>query len=276
MKPTYIVESRKDYKQKLGNHIMFVMQKRGQIALYVIIAIIIVAAILVIFLVPNLRTNITGGEFSPVSYLKGCIGPEVNSNIELLAKQGGYINPEGFILHEGTKIKYLCYTAKDYETCVVQQPMIKNHFEKELNSILEARANNCARNLKVEYEKRGYSVSSSSVESQVSIIPSKIRIDFLTPMTITKESTSTYKGFEVEIPSEMYELLLTAQSIIDYESTYGDSETTIYMNYYHDLKVEKLKQTDGSTIYILTDRNTNNKFQFASRSIAWPPGIIRD
>ena len=33
---------------------------------------------------------------------------------------------------------------------------IKNHFEKELNSILEARANNCARNLKVEYEKRGY------------------------------------------------------------------------------------------------------------------------
>ena len=44
------------------------------------------------------------------------------------------------------------------------------------------------------------------------------------------------------------------------------------MNYYHDLNVEKKKQSDGSTIYILTDRNNENKFQFASRSVAWPPG----
>ena len=47
------------------------------------------------------------------------------------------------------------------------------------------------------------------------------------------------------------------------------------MNYYHDLKVEKNKQTDGSTIYILTERDTENKFQFASRSVAWPPGISK-
>jgi hypothetical protein len=44
------------------------------------------------------------------------------------------------------------------------------------------------------------------------------------------------------------------------------------MNYYHDLKVEKKKQLDGTNIYILTDRNNENKFQFASRSVAWPPG----
>jgi len=54
--------------------------------------------------------------------------------------------------------------------------------------------------------------------------------------------------------------------------TFGDAETTTYMNYYRDLKVEKKKKTDGTTVYIITDRNDGNKFQFASRSIAWPPG----
>ena len=41
---------------------------------------------------------------------------------------------------------------------------------------------------------------------------------------------------------------------------------------YPGVKVEKYKQEDGTTVYILTDRNTNDKFQFAVRSLAWPPG----
>jgi len=44
------------------------------------------------------------------------------------------------------------------------------------------------------------------------------------------------------------------------------------MTYYRDLKVEKKKQTDGSTVYILTKMDSGDKFQFASRSVAWPPG----
>ena len=74
------------------------------------------------------------------------------------------------------------------------------------------------------------------------------------------------------LDNNLYELASIAESIVEWEATYGDSETTTYMNYYHDLKVEKKKQTDGTTIYIVTNRDTRNKFQFASRSVAWPPG----
>jgi hypothetical protein len=38
--------------------------------------------------------------------------------------------------------------------------------------------------------------------------------------------------------------------------------------------VEKKKQGDGTTVYILTDRDTDEKFYFASRSIAIPAGFI--
>ena len=72
--------------------------------------------------------------------------------------------------------------------------------------------------------------------------------------------------------NNLYELVSITNSILNWESKYGDAETTVYMNYYHDLKVEKMKQSEGTTVYILTDKNNENKFQFASRSVAWPPG----
>ena len=70
----------------------------------------------------------------------------------------------------------------------------------------------------------------------------------------------------------MYDLIMTSVSIIDYESTYGDSETTLYMQYYPDLKIEKTKLSDGTTIYVLTNVISKESFTFASRSLAWPPG----
>jgi hypothetical protein len=44
------------------------------------------------------------------------------------------------------------------------------------------------------------------------------------------------------------------------------------MAFYPDVKVEKKKQSDGTKVYIITDRNTGEKLQFATRSLAWPPG----
>jgi len=67
-------------------------------------------------------------------------------------------------------------------------------------------------------------------------------------------------------------LLLTSVSIVDYEATYGDSETTLYMKYNPELKVDKIKLNEGSKIYRLTNTVTNENFTFASRSLVWPPG----
>jgi hypothetical protein len=44
------------------------------------------------------------------------------------------------------------------------------------------------------------------------------------------------------------------------------------MDLYHKLKVEKKSPEYGTSIYILTDRETNDKFQFAARSVVMPPG----
>lgn len=267
---------RKNYKENFTNKKMIKERKRGkkrgQVAIYVIIAVAIVALIVLAFIFYPRLSGVFYGELNPGAYLKDCVEPSVKENVALLAKQGGYQEPEGFALYGGEKIKYLCYTDDYYETCVVQQPMIKNHFELELDRMIKARAEECAGNLIAEYKKRGYGVSSGDVGSSVSIIPGKINVIVDSPMSVTKDTTQSFKNFNVEIDSEMYDLLFTASSIIDYESNLGDSATELYLQYYPDLKIEKTKLSDGTKIYKLSNVITKEEFVFASRSLAWPAG----
>ncbi len=246
--------------------------KRGQATIFIIVALIIVVMIALFFLLRPQIIGVFEGSFSPNSYLKSCIEPEIKPAVELLADQGGYKEPEGFLTSEGKKIQYLCYTDDYYKTCTIQQPMTKVHFEKELNLMVGNKANRCAANLIEEYKKRGYEVKSGGVSSQVSVIPGKILVSFNTPLTITKGGTQTFKNFEVEMKSEMYDLLFVASSIIEYENKLGGSATELYMQYYPNLKIQKVKLSDGSTIYELSDVTTNEKFKFASRSLAFPAG----
>ena len=276
--------SHKDYKEKYAElfmdkrgelkiHPLCNLGQRGQATIFVIVAILIVAAIVIVYLYfPNITQIVTGGEFSPNSYLKDCVDDTIYESITLLSKQGGYSNPEGFVLYEGEKVKYLCYGSEYYQTCAIQQPMIKNHFEVEMEALVNKKANECVRDLKSEYESRGYGVKLGEVSNNVEIVPGAIKVNFDTDMSISKDTTRNFDGFEVDISSEMYDLLLTAQSVIDFEATYGDSETTAYMQYYPDLRMEKIKLSDGTKIYKLSNVVTGEEFVFASRSLAWPPG----
>ena len=249
------------------------MEKRGQIAIFVIVALVIVGVILVIFAYPKLISIIAPKELSPEQYLRDCVQPDVNVAIKLLAKQGGEQNPEGYINYLDTKVKYLCYVSGYYKPCLVMQPFLITTFEGEISKILTPKANACAKSLIAEYESRGYSVSASELTSSISLGPGKVKIVFNAPMTITSEETTrTFDKFDASVDSGVYDLLSIAISIIDYESTYGDSETTAYTSYYPDLRINKIKLEDGVKIYKLTNIVTNEMFQFATRSLVWPPG----
>jgi hypothetical protein len=247
--------------------------KRGQLAIFVIVALVIIGVILVLLLYPGRGPIIPRPtEISPESYLRDCIKPELTPAINVLSKQGGYLNPEGYLQYQGEKIKYLCYTAEYYVPCVVQQPMIKEHFESELKSILNPKMQECLQNLIKEYKKRGYSASVSGSETNITIMPKKIVIDFIAPITITKDTTHTFRDFKIEINSEMYGLLLIADNIVEYEAVFGDSEITNYVSYYPDLTPKKFVLSDGSKIYTLTNIITNESFRFATRGLTFAPG----
>ncbi len=248
--------------------------KRGQVTIFIIIAVmIVVLGILIYMFYPEISVGLGLEPKNPTAFIQTCIEDEIKESIEKLSLQGGSLVPEHYILYNNEKIEYLCYTGEYYKTCVVQQPMLKEHIESEIKNEIEEEVDACFDSMKESYQKRGYEVSLRKGEISVELLPERVVATFDHSLTLTKgEDSEKQDSFSVVLNNNLYELISIANSILEWEATYGDSETTTYMNYYHDLKVEKKKQSDGTTIYILTDRNTENKFQFASRSVAWPPG----
>jgi len=261
---------RKNYKQ---NSACLGMGKRAQTTIFIIVAIVIVVAgILIYMFVPGVQNFITG-ESSPNAYIVSCLDEEIDEGIATLSKQGGYASPEGSVMYGGNNIAYLCYTAQYYKPCVVQQPMIKTKFEEELEGMVKGAANDCLRMMVEEYEGNGYSVSAvSSADVEVKIDVGEVAVNVKAPVTVSKESTETYEEFKVVRDSNLYDLLMMTTTVIAYESTYGDSETIEFLNYYPNLDFDKIKLGDGTTIYTVGDVVTGEDFTFASRSLAWPGG----
>ena len=128
--------------------------------------------------------------------------------------------------------------------------------------------------LQEQYERRDYDVSVTEDSStDVALVPNSVFLTVRAPMRITQgDNTQTFNSFDVLIPSNMYNILMIATSIVDYEATYGDSATDLYLAHYPNIVIEKNTLIDGSTVYMASDITTKEKFTFASRSLAWPAG----
>ncbi|MFH1801284.1 MAG: hypothetical protein ABH804_00405 [archaeon] len=247
--------------------------KKAQVTIFIIVAVIAVSlGILVYMYYPQIKATFGFEEKNPSAFIQDCLEREIKTTTEKLSLQGGSINPEHYFLYGGEKIKYLCYSESYYARCVVQEPMLIQSFESEIKNEIEDEVEKCFDSMEENYEKRGYGVDLKRGDFYVELLPKKISVTFNSTIVLSKDSSEKYDSFKIILNNNLYELLSIANNILEWEARYGEAETTVYMDYYSNLKVEKKKQSDGTTIYILTDSNTKDKFQFASRSIAWAPG----
>ena len=247
--------------------------KKSQITIFIIIAIVIIAVVLLFFRV-KLKTTIQ--EFFITSYpdmmFSDCINSKIKEAVALVSKRGGSIAPSNAFMFKDEKIEYLCYTNQYYKTCVMQQPLLKQHIERELFDYIEKDAKACLSKIKSDLESKGYAVSSEKQALVLEILPKNIKLVSSGISIIKADKGERYDKLVAVHRTKIYELIMLATSILNFEARYGDSDITIYMLYYPNIKVEKYKQSEGSKIYILTDTNSKDKFTFATRSLSWPPG----
>lgn len=248
-------------------------KKRGQVTIFVVISLLVIGAGILIYLFfPQIRSAFTQVPENPQAFLDVCLNDRVLEGIELVSLQGGFIEPRSSYFYQGDDISYLCYTNEYYQPCIIQVALLKNRIESEIKSYIEEDVINCLRDMEDSYERRGYSVSLDYNGFNLELFPKRISTRIDSEFILRKDGVERYDGFDISMNNNLYELVSVATSILQWEVEYGDAETSIYMTYYPDLRVEKKKQDDGTTIYIITERSTGNKFQFASRSYAWPPG----
>jgi len=253
-------------------------EKRGQVTIFVIIAIVIVAGIVLFFTITQQGKNLTqqifgSQEINVEQSLKDCLQTnEIKDSINSVLLRGGTNEPKLYYQYQGEQIEYLCYTNQYYQTCYMQKPLLINYVENEIKKSIENEIDSCVRTLQEDLTSKGYTLSSRNYDYSIDLANKNIIIKIDYDLSVTKEDVQRFNGFEIDIPSSAYKLVSLSTSLLNYEARYGDADPLQYMILYPGVKVEKYKQSDGTTIYILTDRNTNDKFQFAVRSLAWPPG----
>jgi hypothetical protein len=248
--------------------------RKGQVTLFIILAILIVGiGALIYLLTPGIKSRLISFEDNPRGYIQDCLEDTVKENIEIISQNGGLMENEHYTTYEGKKVEYLCYTPDNLEFCIVERPMLISWIESELEDSLEEKIESCFSSMEENYEKRGYTVSIERNGYAIDFTEEKINLEIDYPTTFRKKTTETIDSFSVVVNNNIYELLRIAYNILTWESTYGDASVDFYMDYIPGLLIDKFKKDDGTKIYIIRDLNTGQSFRFASRSLVWSAGL---
>lgn len=244
------------------------MEKKGQVTIFIIIAILIVVmGVLAYLFFPQIKSTLSGGATNPQIFIEECIEEEIADAVEAISLHGGSIEPEFFSIFNEVEIRNLCYTAEYCALCSMQEPQLKPSIEREIQEEIEPALDDCFDSLVDNYKNRGYTVLLTPGTVDIELLPQRVVSTFDYDLTLTKEDTETYDSFSVVLNNNLYELISIANSILTLEAALGSADVTVYMDLYSHLKVEERLLSDGTNIYIITDRNTGDKFQFASRSM---------
>lgn len=252
------------------------MGKRGQITIFIIVAILIIVVVLMFLLIRNQITPGIGQkpEGDPQSFLESCLEEKVKDKIELISSQGGYVENELSKKVDGINVAYLCYTMNNYVSCINQEPVLMDHLKKEIKKATQEDVEFCFASLKKNLENKGYQLSFGTLDYSVDLESKKVILKIDRDLTITKsDETSNYDYFEIIVSDKIYDLALVVQEINSQEATFCNFDTSGYSMFYSDYEIEKFMLGDSTKIYTVKDVKTNEQFVFGVRSCVIPPGI---
>src|SRR3989344_5255805 len=141
--------------------------KRGQVTVFIILGIIIVAVIGITYFIISERAKqikqenkFDESKLQPLKeYIESCIESEGEKALNIIGKQGGDIDPGLYQYYFDNKISYLCYTDS-FTACFNRRPNLIQHMENELKNYMEKNLISCV-NLD-EIKKAGFNVQSGN------------------------------------------------------------------------------------------------------------------
>jgi len=255
------------------NNLKFCLYKRSQVTIFIILALIIVVAIALIFVVFRKPTINIPSSTDPAAYVENCIKEYAKEAIENLSKRGGDIKPEGSVKYKGEDIAYLCYNTNFYKPCVNQRPLLIEHIEKEITSYIEPKMRRCFSSLEQELKKKGYEIETGSMNIITELKVKKVVVTIDKEFSMTKEETRKFEQFSAQISHPIYELAEIAMEIANQEARYCYFENLGFMITYPRYDIRKFETGNSDIIYTIKDKPTGKEFTFAIRSCAMPAGL---
>lgn len=249
------------------------MEKRGQVTIFVILGIVIVALVVLLFafredIVPSTGAENLNSILNDIDkHIKDCMEGAAEGPLERIALQGGYLSvpPESYRLWNDNTISYLCYDQPGVEWCM-NRLLTREHMEEELAAAIKEEMLQC-----VDVEgvaggiiKRYDIIVKPPMELAVTITGSTVLLELNYPVTLkSSEATASETTFTVPIEKPLGELYDVAQDILEGETSIGRFDTLTYMLSKMSKYTIYLHKPYPDKIYQVKLREGDYMFQFA-------------
>ena len=248
---------------------------KSQVTIFIILAIVLIFVIAIILYNQGQFTNIFKTQ-TPLEQIAECSQEHLQEAITLISTQGGATNPTNYFLSQDNKVDYICYTNENNRPCKMQKPVLKTSIENELEKYTTPKIKQCIESTKTTLEKKGKTITHQNPEISIELLPNNAIITIDLNLQIKdSESTQSYKSINTDVNTMLYDFIAITSEIANDEVEFGDTETINYMLTNQPwLQLEKKKQSEGTKIYTLTDRESDPSFIFATRSLVISTGGV--
>ena len=219
------------------------LNKKAQITIYIIVAIVLVALVVGFVIIRNLTSKGLPASIEPVyETFLSCLEEDVLTGVSVLESQGGYIYIPDFepgsdympfssqLDFLGNPIPYWYYVSGNN----IEREKIpsKDDMEKELKTFIESETSNCVFE---NYYDEGFVIQQGTPEADVQINDGTVSVSLKMPLTITKEEDNAkINTHKIEITSQLGSLYKSAREVYNYEQknlfleTYGLDTLRLY------------------------------------------------
>lgn len=259
------------------------MKKRGQVTIFIIVAIIIVSGISLFFLFRSGVIPKIGGparEITPAPFLDTCLEDKIAEGVEQIGLRGGDLDASlhiNFMFEEEgiyRNITYLCYTSNAYVPCTNQEPVLIQHLKDEIENYISEEVEFCFNEFASSLEDRGYDVYAQYDGFDIELVPGRIIAEIYGEISSTKAGeTSKQEDFRVITNSKFYDISLVVHEIVSQEARFCNFDLNGYMLFYPKFWIDEFRTGDSTQIYTVTYIDTQEKFRFAIRGCVIPPGM---
>jgi hypothetical protein len=237
------------------------MEKRGQITIFIIVAILLIATIGFYYIFKNdLGSQGSLGEYGYVySFVEECIKEVGTSATYYVSQNGGYFIPSELSNEEG--IPYYYYSGQSY---LPSKENIANEISEYVNEMLFF----CTQNF-VEFN--GLNISQGEINTQAVIEEEEIVFNIEYPVIIRKgEDTTVIRDFEnIKIFNRLGTIYNVASEIIEKQKGNNDTclSCSVNLAVENDLYVDMSLYENNSVLFTVEDQDYSPflKFKFINK-----------
>lgn len=243
------------------------MHKRGQVTIFIIAGIIIVASVLLLLYLRGQIFVVVTPENLPDQlipirdHITNCLKDIAPDYIERIGLQGGYLStPEGtFRSTKGIPISYLCYNVGRSPLCY-NRMLTRDHMEVELSKAIAEGLQTCLNLKKFEH---GFTMSAGSLAVTTEIGQDTVAVTANLPITLTKETATVSEDeFSEVFDYPLGRLYDVSQDIVDVEAVYGEFDQLNYMLSKRGQYIIEKQRPYPDKLYILQHKDSPYIFQF--------------